>query len=244
MRHFLAIILIGCSTSLFAQNFTFSLVPSVSIPVSDFGDTDIENALASYADIGFGGNIEATIWLANSFGISVLAGASGNKLDNTTLANQLNEQFDLDFEVSDETYTILYALLGPSIGMNSRTVSVSITPGVGYGIKSALSYTAFVEGIAAETQEINFDSDSGLMYGAQFSTKFFISEGFGIGFNASFLSGNMENIGEKTASISLPAEVIEQDFSPTLITAGVNLSFRLGGGDSRHRPGAGFYFGR
>lgn len=244
MRHFLFFVFLCCSGSLFAQSVTISFVPSVSIPLSDFGDTDFENELANYADLGFGGNIEATFWLVPSFGISALAGTYGNKIDSKTLAEQLNEEFGAEFTVTDDTYTILYAMLGPTLGMNSRSVSISLHPAVGYGIKSALSYQAFLDNASNDSQQIDLESDSGLMYGLQFSTKFFISEGFGLGFNASYLSGNMQNLGERSATSILPAEVIEQDFSPTVVTAGINLSFRIGGRDTRHRPGAGFYFGR
>ena len=244
MRHFLMLLSIILCTGASAQNFSISLVPSVSIPISDFGDTDQDNPMASYADMGFGGNLEATYWFHPVIGLSVMAGAYSNKLDNTTLAEQLNDALDLDFTVTEDTYTILYAMFGPCLGMNSRTVSISLHPAVGYGIKSDLSYRQFVEGVENDNQQVEYENDSGLMYGLQFSTKFFVTEGFALGFNASLLSGNMEQIGEKTPSISLPGETINQDFSPTVVTAGVNLSFRIGSRDRRHRPGAGFYFGR
>ena len=244
MRHLIALVLISFSTTMLAQSVTFSLVPSVSIPLSDFGDTDSANELASYADLGFGGNIETTLWVVPSFGISLLAGTYSNKLDSKTLAEQINEELNLDYLVTDDTYTILYAMLGPTLGMNSQSVSISIHPAVGYGLKSDLSYRTFLDGVQGESQETSYENDSGLMYGLQFSTKFFLSEGFGLGFNASYISGNMQTIGEVTPSITLPGGTVEQDFSPTVVTAGINLSFRLGGRDMRHRPGAGFYFGK
>ena len=243
MRPLLTLFLVALTITLgTAQGFVFSVAPSASIPTSDFGSSIAGDSLANYANLGVGANVEMTLWFHPAIGLSFIAGAYSNKLDNQTIAEQLSDEFDLNISVTEDTYTTIYAMLGLGFGYNSQKTSISIHPTVGYGLKDQLSYTAFRENLSNDIESVDLESDVGLMYGVQFSSKFFLTKSFALGFNAGYISGNFESIGTRTGIGSISD--IKQEFEPSIINAGVNVSFRFGGGGSkRHRPGAGFYFG-
>ena len=241
MRQILFFLLIASSFSLYAQNVSVSIAPSAYLPLSDYGSTEISDTSANFAELGIGANVEFTFWLNKGLGISFMAGGYSNNLDNQTIAEGLNEELDLGISVSEDSYTTVYGMLGLALGFNSKRASVSIHPTVGYGVVSDLSYAAFSETLNADVEKVDLENDAGLMYGVQFSSKFFLNKTFGLGFNAGFMTGNFDHLGNR--QLLLTNEEIEQTFEPTVLSAGINLSVRLGGGASRHRPGAGFYFG-
>lgn len=242
MRHLLILFCISFYSLGFSQNFVISLAPSVSLPQSEYGSTELSDSLSNFADLGIGGSVEMTLWFHPAVGISFIAGGYSNKLDNTAFAQQISDEFSLDLSVTEENYTNIYAMLGLALGYNSKKFSISVHPTVGYGVTSALDFKAFSEELNADISTFSLEDDAGLMYGVQLSTKFFLNKTVGLGFNAGYISGNFEQIGFREEGFGIVD--IKQEFKPTAIQAGINLSFRIGGGGSqRHRPGAGFYFG-